>query len=509
MTVVETTLGKLRGKDNGGVHVFRGVRFGANTGGENRFRPPVAPAPQPGITEALRSGASAPQLPRPHNTDPFFSWYSQIEPVSEDCLFLNVFTPAPDAARRPVLFWIHGGGWREYAGSAPGFDGSRLAQSQDVVVVTINHRLNVFGFLALDTDDPRFADSANAGILDIVAALEWVRDNIAAFGGDPDNVTLFGESGGASKIAALMATRHAKRLFHKAIIESSGGGLKLATREEALGFADALAGSLAMNRPEPAALQALPMERILTAIAPLGISYRASLDGRTFTHHPFDGSPPPEAEGLPVMTGCTRTEATYYMRDDPANFDLCRDEVIRRLGTLFETDPDTATQIHERYRSVYPDESHSMLMFLAASDFIFKKTTWGMAEMQSRQAPAWAFHFEWATPVEGGRMGSVHTLEVPFVFGTTTAARPCIGDGPEVEPLAERMMATWAEFARHGDPNNPSLPAWPRYSQSDRATMILDTVCRVESDPGGAARAALDLVAPFGYHHKLSSISQG
>ncbi|WP_417209737.1 carboxylesterase/lipase family protein [Antarctobacter sp.] len=508
MTVVETTLGKLRGQDNGGVHVFRGIRYGADTGGENRFRPPVAPAPQPGITEAVRPGASAPQLPRPHNTDPFFSWYSQIEPVSEDCLFLNVFTPASDAARRPVLFWIHGGGWREYAGSAPGFDGSRLAQSQDVVVVTINHRLNVFGFLALETDDPRFADSANVGILDIVAALEWVRDNIAAFGGDPDNVTLFGESGGASKIAALMATRHAKRLFHKAIIESSGGGLKLATREEALGFAGALAGSLGVDRPDPAALQALPMDRILSAITPLGISYRASLDGRTFTHHPFDGAPPPEAAGLPVMTGCTRTEATYYMRDDPANFDLPRDEVIRRLRSLLETDPETATQIHKRYRSVYPDESHSMLMFLAASDFIFKKTTWGMAEMQSRQAPAWAFHFEWNTPVEGGRMGAVHTLEVPFVFGTTAAARPCIGDGPEVEPLAERMMATWAAFARQGDPNNASLPAWPQYSATDRATMILDTECRVESDPGSAARAALDLVAPFGYQHNLSAISQ-
>ena len=509
MTIVETTNGKLRGQLTEGVHVFRGVRYGANTGGANRFRPPQPVMPWSGVHDALQNGASAPQLAKPQHTDPFFSWYSEIEPISEDCLFLNVFTPAADNAGRPVLFWIHGGGWREYSGSAPGFDGSRLARKQDVVVVTINHRLNLFGFLAMDSEDDRFTDCANAGILDIVAALKWVRENIASFGGDPESVTLFGESGGASKIAALMATQRARGLFHKAIIQSSGGGLRLATRAEALGFGKALAGSLGMDRLDPQTLQHLSMQQLLDASAPLGISFRASIDERTFDLHPFDGAPPPEAAGIPVMTGCTRTEATYYMRDDPANFDLPEAEATRRLGALLEVDDASAAQIFGAYRAEYQRENASNLMFLAASDFIFKNTTWRMAALQSQHAPAWTYHFEWSTPIEGGRMGSVHTLEVPFVFGTTAAARPCIGDGTDMEPLAEVMMATWAAFARNGNPNNDALPHWPQYDPTKRLTMILDNVCRVEADPGGTARASLSVASPFGYHNRLAAIAKG
>lgn len=507
MKPLETSYGKMRGYREGDTHVFKGIRYGADTGGANRFRPPMRPEKWEGVIDAAHAGASAPQLPQPHNTDPFFSWYSEIQPTSEDCLFLNVFTPNPDGKKRPVLFWIHGGGWREYSGSAPGFDGSRLATTQDVVVVTINHRLGVFGFLATESEDPRFADSANAGILDVIAALEWVRDNIEAFGGDPDSITLFGESGGASKIAALLGTDSAKGLFHKAVLQSSGGGMRLATRQQALGFSQALADSLGIEKPDPAALQKLTADQILKAIAPLGISYRASIDGRTFTHHPFDGAPPPQAAGIPVMTGCTRTEATYYLRDDPENFNLPKDEALRRLAGLLDVETESAAPIYAAYESVYPTETDSNRMVLAASDFIFKNTTWGIAALQSQQAPSWGFHFEWGTPIENGRMGAVHTIEVPFIFGTTRAAAACIGEGPDVEEMSERMMATWAAFARNGNPNNPHLPDWPQYDPTSKSTMVLDFECRVEDDPGGKAREALAVLPPFGYHNKLGRLT--
>src|SRR6516165_6182733 len=207
--VVETANGKVRGFTDNGVRVFRGVRYADTTAGDNRFLPPQPPKKWADIQDALIWGASAPQLPVPENTDAFYSWYSAIQPISEDCLFLNVFTPGTDDTGRPVMVWIHGGGWREFSGTAPGFDGTNLARAQDVVVVTVNHRLNLFGYLQLEGSDERFLDAGNAGLLDLVMALSWVRHNIVAFGGDPDNVTIFGESGGASKIAAILAMRAA------------------------------------------------------------------------------------------------------------------------------------------------------------------------------------------------------------------------------------------------------------------------------------------------------------
>ena len=507
--IVETRQGKVRGHSVQGVQVFRGLRYADTTAGANRFR---APQPLPawsGVRDALRNTPACPQLARPQNTDPFFSWYSAIESTDEDCLGLNLFTPGLDGARRPVLFWIHGGGWREYSGAAPGFDGTNLARAEDVVVISINHRLGVLGFLKLDTEDERFADSGNAGILDVVAALEWVRDNVAAFGGDPDNVTVFGESGGASKTAALLSMRRARGLFHKAVLQSSGGGMRLASPEDAGALARQLADALGRDRLDPQEMQALPVGTILEATRRVGGSFRGMIDHRSFDGDPFGDTAPAAGAGVPLLAGCTLTETTYYMRSDARNFALSWDDTRRRLSALFETDGDATDRIIDSYRQSTPGASASDVLFLASSDFVFKRNTWRMAALQAEQAPVWSYHFEWCSPVEGGRMGAPHTCEIPFIFGTTGAAGACVGEGPEQEAMTRRMMAAWAAFARTGDPNNDSLPDWPRYDGTARQTMVLDATPRVERDPGGTARAALDGLPWFGYFHNLAAIANG
>lgn len=492
-SIVETTNGRLRGLIEEGVHVFRGVRYGDTTSGRNRFLPPQPVAKWRGIQDATRFGASAPQFGCLENSDPFFSWYSAIETPSEDCLFLNVFTPAPQG-ERPILAWIHGGGWVSYSGTAPGFDGTELARQQDVVVATINHRLGVFGHLHIATDDERFADAGNVGLLDIVAALEWLRDNAPSIGGDPTNLTLFGESGGGSKIAALMAMRRAKGLFHRAVIQSTGSGTKLATFDEAEAMAANLARALDKPKLEPKTLQSLPMNAILGAAKVSQGLFRGMIDGRYFGSHPFDDVAPAIATDIPLMIGCTMTECSYYMRGDARNFSLGLSDAQRRLMRFLEIDWRRAGQIVDTYRDIYPDATPSRLLFLSCSDYMFKRCTYKIAELQSSsaQAPVYAYHFEWQTPIEGGRMGSPHTSEVPFIFGTTSAATACVGHGQVQIDMSRRMMATWAEFARTGNPSNLAIPQWTPFESCGKQMMCFDNESYLKRDPSGRARAAFD-----------------
>ncbi len=507
-SIVETSNGKVRGAFAGGVHAFRGVSYGDTTAGENRFRPPQPARKWAGIVDALRPGASAPQLRYPENTDPFFAWYSQIETPSEDCLFLNIFTPGPGHGRRPVMVWIHGGGWYCYAGTAPGFDGTALARSEDVVVVAINHRLGVFGHLALAGGGEAFADSGNAGLLDIVAALEWVRDNAAAFGGDPANVTIFGESGGGSKVAALLSMRRAEGLFHRAIVQSSGSGMKLADEGEARAAANGLREALGLASLAPDVMQALPMDDILAATKMAKGPFRGMIDGRNFDRHPYEDAAPHIARDIPVMIGCTLTEGTYYMRGDARNFALEMSEVRRRLARFLEIGEGKVDEIIDAYRTEYPAATPSRLLFLSFSDFMFARNTYHIAQLQSASAgaPLFAYSFAWQTPIEGGRMGSPHTCEVPFIFGTTEAAMACVGDGPDLPAMTRKMMASWAAFARTGNPSNATLPAWEPFDRAGKRVMVLDNDCRLARDPGGPARATMDDLPHFGYGHAIPAI---
>ncbi|CDY74228.1 putative carboxylesterase type B [Caballeronia glathei] len=504
--VVETRAGKLRGTNVSGVEVFKGVRYADTTAATNRFMPPQPVPPWAGVKDATAFGASAPQTS--DSLTALNSWYSQLQPLCEDCLFLNLFAPASGraSARRPVMVWLHGGSWSNCAGTAPGFNGTNLARDGDVVVVTVNHRLNVFGYLYLGDKDPRFADSANAGLFDVVASLAWVRDNIAAFGGDPGNVTVFGQSGGAAKVAALMDFAPAHGLFHKAVIESCSGGIHLESREEAEGQARLLGARLGIPDLDPGKLQAVPMGRMIAAMKTISDPFRPVVDGRGFTRHPFDPGAPARSSGMPLLVGNAANEMTLYMAADPRNFSLDVNEVKKRTGLLLKQDPASAARIVDAYRAAQPNASPSQLLAALSTDYVFRRNTTRIAELQSAHAPVYDYVFDWKTPVMGGNLQSPHTAEVPFVFGTVDVASGLLGNGAELAGLSRDVMGTWTAFARTGNPNTSAMPAWAPYDTARRSTMMIDVQSHVASDPGGTARHALDGLPLYEYNVDRNSV---
>ena len=376
------------------------------------------------------------------------------------------------------------------------------------MVVTINHRLSAFGYLMMEGSDERFADSGNAGLLDIVAALVWVRDNAASFGGDADNVTAFGESGGASKIAALLAMPAAKGLFHKAILQSCGGGMRLAGVDEA--------GACLKPRPgtrleqtgggapagSPDGCGALDSKNTASA------RFRGVVDGRSFSADPFYPVAPEISKHVPVMAGYTNTEMTYFFRFDPGYSALTWADVRRRLMRFIEIGGDTADRLIEIYRSHYPQYEACEILMMLTSDFVVKRTTLKIAALQAdiAVAPVYTYMFERETPVEGGKIRSPHTTEVPFIFGTADAAAAQVGSGSDIAPMTEVMMATWAAFARTGNPNNALLPAWFPFKEADPWTMVLNVKSRLERDPGGHARSALNSLPYYGYGNPIQHL---
>lgn len=504
--IAETHAGKLRGSNIAGVDVFKGIRYADSPAGGNRFLPPQPVSAWVGVKDATAFGASAPQSLE--SLSPLNSWYAALQPQSEDCLFLNVFAPSSQrtSAKRPVMVWLHGGAWSNCAGTAPGFDGTNLARNGDVVVVTVNHRLNVFGYLYLGDKDTRFADSANAGLLDVVASLRWVRDNIAGFGGDPDNVTLFGQSGGAAKVAAMMDFPAARGLFHKAVIESCSGGIHLESQDEAAKQAYQLGAHLGIADLDPLKLQAVPMEQLIAAMKPVRDPFRPVVDGRGFTRHPFDPGAPAQSAGMPVLIGNAATEMTLYMAADPRNFSVDLTEVTRRTALLLKQNPASAARIVDAYRAAQPNATPGELLAALSTDYVFRRNTTRIAALQSAQAPVYDYVFNWKTPVMNGNLQSPHTVEVPFVFGTVDAARGLLGSGPELSRLSGEVMGAWTAFARTGNPNTGAMPEWPLYDTTRRGTMMIDTESRIESDPGGVARHALDGLPPYEYSMDRNSV---
>jgi para-nitrobenzyl esterase len=504
--VAETRQGKLRGASDGGVFTFKGVRYGETTDGANRFLPPVPVTPWAGVRDAVNFGASAPQISG--SPGPLSAWYGTIQPISEDCLFVNVYTPGLGRERRPVMVWLHGGGWSNCAGTAPGFDGTHLARGGDVVVVTINHRLNVFGYLNIGGSDPRFADAGNAGVLDMVAALRWVRDNVEAFGGDPGNVTIFGQSGGAAKVTALMGLPTARGLFHKAIVQSCSGGLRLDGAEESSRQTKALAAQLDMPDVTGPALQAVPMDRLLAATKAVADPFRPVLDDRSFQRDPFDLTAPSIAEDIPLMIGNAATEATLFMAADMGNFTLAAAEVERRVERYLQLDEAHTKRVIDAYRTVLRDATPSELLAAIATDYMYRRNTTRVAELQARQAraPVFAYVFDWKTPVLGGVLQSPHTLEVPFAFGTTDAAAALVGSGPDIPKLVRDTMSRWTSFARSGVPAASGGVKWRPYDATSKSTMMLDLQSHLESNPGGEARQALDDLPYFEYGRPASFV---
>jgi para-nitrobenzyl esterase len=508
--VVETSHGKVRGMTDDRVHVFKGVRYGDTTEGANRFMPPQPPRKWAGIVDATAWAASAPQvLVKP---DPFNDWYTATQPISEDCLFLNVFTPGlRDTGRRPVMVWLHGGAWTNCAGTAPGFDGTNLARDGDVVVVTVNHRLNVFGYVKLDDQDERYADSGNTGVQDMLAALQWVRDNVAHFGGDPGNVTIFGQSGGAAKVVALMGTDKAHGLFHRAIVQSCSGGRQIDGPQEAAAQAHDLAAALGMSKLTGEALRKVSMNDLVKASGRIADPFRPVIDGRTFKADPFYPAAPTFSSHIPLLIGNANTEMTYYLQVDPRNFSLQTADVKRRIGRFLNLDEARVDALMDAYRTSYPGYSPSELLTTISTDYVFKRNTLKVASLQAEHAaaPVYAYVFARETPIRNGVIHAPHTEEVPFIFGTTRAAAAMLGTGGDIDAVNRMMTATWVSFARHGNPNNPTLPHWERYRDPERQTMVLQAESRLERDPGGQARAALDGLPYYEYSMERGAVVKG
>ncbi|MCC7043896.1 MAG: carboxylesterase/lipase family protein [Acidobacteria bacterium] len=492
--VVETTHGRVRGLARDGVHVFKGIPYAASTAGRNRFLPPQQVQPWPGIRDATVYGDAAPQSPAPGG--PTTAWYYAHDARGEDCLSLNIFAPAARAATpRPVMVWLHGGAWAFGCGSAPGFEGVNLARLGDVVLVTINHRLGVLGYLSLDDRDERFADSGNAGMLDVVASLRWVRDNIAVFGGNPANVTIFGQSGGGAKISSLMAMPSASGLFHKAIAQSCSGSLHGLRPVDASRMSGELAQRLELPTATGEALQSLPLDRLLAAARG---GFRPVVDGRALPRHPFDPDAPAISAAIPYMVGNTETETTSGAAGDRNNFVLAADEVRLRVARTLRTEDAETRRILDGYQTAYPTYTPSELMMTISTDYQYIRNTVRQARLQAAAgtAPVHAYVFSWRTPVMEGLLKSPHMGELPFIFGTTEAAIGRVGQSPDHAPLTQMMIATWSSFARTGSPGNPLLPEWPRYDGHTRLTMKLDVTSTIERDPGGRARDLLDAL-PF------------
>jgi len=489
--IVDTTAGQVQGILNYGIHAFRSIPYGASTAGANRYRPPHPPAPWSGVRPALEYGHDCVQnLP---NSPLAFKWYYARLPQGEDCLHVSVYTPGVnDNRKRPVMVWLHGAGYYGSSGSGPAFEGSNLARHGDVVVVTVTHRIGVLGFLHLEQIDPSFADATNIGMLDIVAALQWVRDNIATFGGDPQNVTIFGQSGGASKTSVMQALPAAKGLFHKAIMQS-GGSTRQATPEKATQLAHEVLKNLGLKDSEAYKVRELPTDQLLAAITATGQPITPVVDGRVLPRHSYSPDAPAISAEVPLLIGTTRTETSRYLGNDQANLGVSHEDMRRRIAAHIGLDEPQAESLIKAYAATRPGATPYQLMVAISTDTRFRSAMIETAELKSAagRGPVYMYQVAWPTPGQGGLYVTPHNTCIPLVFRNLEVTAELTGTGTAAQALSEVMSSTWVQFARTGNPNNAKLPAWAPYDATTRATMMFDTTCAVACDPLREDRLAL------------------
>ncbi|HZQ84314.1 MAG TPA: carboxylesterase/lipase family protein, partial [Acidimicrobiales bacterium] len=466
--------------------------------GDLRFRPPQPAAPWPGTLDATAFGPASLQ-----NASPLEQMLgaAQLE-TSEDCLTLNIWTPAADGAQRPVMVWIHGGAFVTGTGATPWYDGTSFARTHDVVLVTINYRLGALGFLHLDDiGGESFGGSGNLGILDQVAALEWVRDNIAAFGGDAGNVTAFGESAGAMSVGTLLGLPAAKGLFVKAIPQS-GAAHSGRTPEVANRITAAMFDELGLPQTPAGAeqLRSVDTDKLLAAqaavslrFASAGLGFTPVVDGVVLPERPIDAIGGGNAQGVSVLIGSNKDEWRLFTMMDPTLAQLDEAKLRHRVAAVVGDD-DKANAVVDAYAASRPGATAGELWTDIQGDHIFRIPAIRLAERQSALGnPVHMYLFTWPTPVMGGALGSCHALEIPFVFNTLGQPGAHMFTGPQdddLRGLASTMHQAWATFARTGTPAADGMPDWPTYTVDTRGTMRFDLTPEIVDDPAGSDRAA-------------------
>ncbi|MFW9614561.1 MAG: carboxylesterase/lipase family protein [Macellibacteroides fermentans] len=485
--IAETESGTVAGYQENGVYIYKGIPYAK----AERFMPPQPVAKWEGIRSSRAYGPTCPQGKRAgwyHDESAFaFDWNDGFP--DEDCLRVNIWTPGlKDGKKRPVMVWLHGGGYAAGSGQElPSYDGSNLAKNGDVVVVTLNHRLNALGFLDLSAFGDKYAKSGNAGLLDLVAALQWVNKNIASFGGDAQNVTIFGQSGGGGKVSTLLATPSAKGLFHKAIIQS-GSMLRTMEATYSRRIGTAVVEELGLKPSQLDQLQTIPYEKLLaageTAIKKVkeqaekeGISsfifgWAPTVDGDVLPAQPFDPQAPAQSKDIPVMIGTTLHEFTMstYV---PAYRTITKEKAVEILKQKYGEKTDDFLIAFEKAYPYYEPKD------LLDVDVIFRPGAVEQARLKSAQqgAPVYMYLFTWESPVMNGSLRSTHCMEIPFVFDNVTRHASMTGGSGKAQILAQKMSSAWINFARTGNPNHESLPQWDPYTAQKGATMCFDNVC--------------------------------
>ena len=503
--IAATEYGSVAGYLTDGVNIFKGIPYAK----AERFMAPVAPDKWEGVRSSRAYGPTCPQGKR-------MGWYSDEQAFAfdwddgfadENCLRLNIWTPGVnDGKKRPVMVWLHGGGYAAGSGQElPSYDGTNLAKKGDVVVVTLNHRLNVLGFLDLSAYGEKYAQSGNAGLLDLVAALEWVKNNIGNFGGDADNVTIFGQSGGGGKVSTLLATPSAKGLFHKAIVQS-GSMLRKMDQKNSHRIASAMMDELGLNASQAGTLDTLPYEKLLAAGEAAVAKVKAQaekeggnasfifgwapvVDGNVLPAQPFDPAAPDQSKDIPVMIGTTLhefTASTYFAPLRTMPEDVIVEQLKKKYG-------DRTDEFLAAFKKTYPDYQPKDLLDI---DFIFRPSAVEQAKLKSAQhgAPVYMYMFAWESPVMDGILRSTHCMEIPFVFNNAVRHASMTGGAAEAQALADKMSSAWINFARTGNPNVEGLPAWEPYTAENGATMFFDDICTVKNNHD---KELLEIVTSF------------
>jgi para-nitrobenzyl esterase len=495
--IVQTSNGPVQGYREDGLQVFKGLRYGAAPVGRLRFQPPQKPARWSDVADAISLGAPAIQGGVPpggttggrSNGDPAAPGQPATD---EDCLFINVWTQGL-TGKRPVMVWLHGGGFSNGSGGAAMYDGGNLARRGDVVTVTVNHRLNVFGYLHL-AELGGHKSSGEAGMLDIVLVLQWVRDNIAAFGGDASNVTIFGESGGGMKVSILQAMPAAKGLFHKAVVQS-GPGLRSVSAEAATRNAKAVLDALGIAPGDLGRLETISAADIQNAAAGVAAGnpmqgFSPCVDGEALPRDPFHPDAPAISADVPVLIGTNKDEATLFIRSHPKFGEFTEEDLEKRAQDAVG---DKAPALIAALRKLFPDYSptHLIAAVQTAQGMWAGSVTLAERKAARGAAPVYMYMLTWETPVGRGALRCPHALEIPLVFDNVERARDFVGRGEAPQVLAEQMSEAWLAFARTGNPGTAALADWPAYEPGRRATMIFDVESGVREDPMAEVRAIL------------------